>query len=474
MLSDLKFNRENNLTDRTYTPISKNYSNKNGYQSYISNRKIIKSSPENHSNEIYLSPNISPHQIGVGTPTLKNHKSNDSSIQCEVQMPGGIKYVAQNEINKKQNTGLSSTLSKGKLSGSPKYEPYTNSKLKKSDSISDISSNLESPENTDSSDDESETFSRLSSKKEKKREKRKQERYQEKMIMKMLMDDYLERKTKEKENLNKSTSINQVTATKGFEIPKNEISNKKEKIPNYDLYSEIDKEKIKEKFRNNYNMLIAKYPKWKIEIPDFNLLPLRLIHERYENVVKTICIYQTAMKWKVYIIIVIAGIEYYGYNCKGYNFLKGLLKAQIKTIHKYDTYLVEFSEQFYSEDESGEDYPLWMRFLGTFASGLASFSSINGAAKMLGGNVAPPDFVFEQADKFVSPPEGTAKLHSDGISDVPEPPTGFQDPNSIMNMIGTLFSTFTGQNTNQPTNNTPQNAVPVKPKDEDDFENADF
>lgn len=464
MLSEINLNRENQRTDKIYTPISRSYSKKTGYQSYISNRKIIKSSPENQSSELYLSPKISPHQIELGTPIQEISRIRDESIPCEVTMPGGINYLASHDINKKQNNGLSSTISKGRLSGSPKYESYTPTRNKKIDTLSEIS---------DSSDEDDEIYSKLSSK----QQKRKEKRYQEKMIMKMLMDDYVERKTKEKANLSKSIPIQSNIGTQGFEIPRSEPPTKKEKIPNYDMYSEIDKEKIREKFRNNYNMLIVKYPKWKIEMPDFNLLPLRLIHERYENVVKTICIYQTAMKWKVYIIIIIAGIEYYGHNCRGHTFLKGLLKAQIKTIHKYDTYLVEFAEQFYSEDESGEDYPLWMRFLGTFASGLASFSSINGAAKMLGGNVAPPDFVFEQADKFVSPPEGTAKLHSDGISDIPEPPSGFQDPNNIMNMIGSLFSTFTGQSNNPQQNTTnapPQNAVPVKPKDVDDFENADF
>lgn len=336
---------------------------------------------------------------------------------------------------------------------------------------------------SDGSESESEN-SKTSSRAKQKREKDKQ---RDKLVD-MLLEDYVERKKKEKEEeeLKKTKSQSQKqTPSKlnpGFEKPTvGEPVPQKSKIPNYEDYSELDKDKIKEKFRNNYNTLIVSYPKWKIEMPDFDLLPLRLIHERYETVVRTICIYQTAMKWKVYLIIIIAGIEYYGYNMKKYAFLKGLLKEQIKSIHKYDNYLVEFAGMFFS-DEVGDDYPVWMRFLGTFASSLGCFSSINGIVKLLGKDASAPEFVFEQADRFVSPPEGTARLHSDGISDPPDVPSGLQDSNTLIGVIGNIFGMFTGQNKapaeGASNNANPQNAVPVqadsKPKVVDDYENADF
>ena len=315
-------------------------------------------------------------------------------------------------------------------------------------------------EDSDDSDD---------SESESSRERRKEE----KMIIRLLLEDYKKRKENEKTEESNKNKQNNIPSAPGFQIPTSEPIEQKSKIPNYEMLSDLDKDKIKEKFRNNYNMLVVKYPKWKIELPDFNVLPLKLIHERYEQVVKTICIYQTAMKWKVYLVLIIALIEWYGHVKKGYVFLNGLLKAQIKTIHKFDTYLIEFAEKFYSDDD-GEEYPLWIRSLGTFITGVVSFCSINGAAKTFGKNATPPDFIFEQIDKFVSPPEGTAKLHSDGISDVPEPPTGWQDPNSLIGMIGQFFSGFGGSKPTSDNRSQTSSIEPQKAKPVDDFDDVEL
>lgn len=183
------------------------------------------------------------------------------------------------------------------------------------------------------------------------------------------------------------------------------------------------------------------------------------------------------MKWKVYLIIIIAGIEYYGYNVNKFSFLKGLLKQQIKSIHKYNNYLIEIAEMFYSNDDSGEEWPLWIRFLGTILSSLTSFCGVSGLSKLT--DFDAPDFAFEQADKFMSPPEGDAKLRTDGISDLPTPPTGFQNPDTVIGIIGKAFGAFTGNHSNNSSqsNNkqsTAQTApVNAKPLD-DDYENVEF
>uniref|UniRef100_A0A6C0BCU7 Uncharacterized protein n=1 Tax=viral metagenome TaxID=1070528 RepID=A0A6C0BCU7_9ZZZZ len=307
-----------------------------------------------------------------------------------------------------------------------------------------------------------------------KRKERKEAEHRRNQMMDIILQDYFDRKQKEKDESKKqdnkentSSKINEPS----FQVPKAEPA-QKQKIPNYNDLSDEDKEKAKNKFIDLYQRLINSYPEWTIKLPDFENLPLRIIHERYEEVVKAICIYQTAMKWKVYLIIIIAAIEYYGYNVKGYTYLKGLLKSQIKSIHKYNGYLIEIAEQFYS-DESGEDWPLWVRFLGTIASGLTSFCGINGLSKAC--NMEAPDFVFEQADKFVSPPEGTAKLRTDGISDLPTPPTGFQNPDTIVNVIGKIFNTFTGNGTNTSSSAPTATAQPVNQKNpDDDYTNIEF
>lgn len=294
------------------------------------------------------------------------------------------------------------------------------------------------------------------------------------------------REAEEKETRGKKQPGQRTPSSPGFTVPESEPVLPKSKIPDYESMDDIEKENFKEKFRNNYNLLTKRYPRWLIEIPDFNVLPLATIHERYENVVRAICIYQTAMKWKVYLVVIIAGIEYYvGYK-QNQAWCRGLLESQIKTIHKFDSYLIEFATMFYT-DEQGEDYPLWMRFLGTFASGLATFSTINGAANAFGK--CAPENLLHEADKFVSPTEGTAKLRSDGISDVPEVPevNTLQDPNSAINGIGWIFDMckgfFSSNTTTTPAATATAQAVPATPqvqtknidaKDLDDLDDADL
>ena len=451
---------DNSNNNKKYDPISSQFDKRAIYQGYINSKRKIITSPDdnvinNPFNERLEIKNIQNIERHSKSPLYKSF----SPKVCEVYMPDGITYNAETDVPKtgSQSQRGSNRKLLDKKTESPKYETYTPPSIQRVNSFRST--------NEQDSDSDSDTISSKSS------QRRRDKRKEEKMLMKILIADYMERQEDKKKQIKNTPSV-KARMTPGYEIPKNEEVVGKSRIPDYENFSEIDKEKIREKFRNNYNTLIAKYPRWKIEMPDFNLLPLRLIHERYEEVVKTICIYQTAMKWKVYIIIIIAAIEYYGCNVKKYDFLRGLLKAQIKTIHKFDTYLVEFAEPFYSE-QVVEEYPLWMRALGTFLSGIGSFSSINAAAKFFGEDASPPDYIFEQADKFVSPPEGTAKLHSDGISDVPEPPTGLQDPNGIIGIIGSLFGLFTGQNA-PATTQTKSETAPVKARVVDDFEDAEF
>lgn len=295
--------------------------------------------------------------------------------------------------------------------------------------------------------------------------------------VKILLDDHNERKQKERDNEEKikmSTKIQ--NSTPSFTIPQPESFTKRKQI-NFDGLNQEQLFLVRERFKLLFRDLINKYPKWNIEEPNYTDIPLKIIHESYEKIIKTICIYQNAMKWKVYLVIIFAGIEYYGYNIKKFEPLQGLLKNQIKTIHKYEPYLLEFSAQFYEDGGEGEEWPLWMRFLGTLLSGLSCFSCLNGFANKTGFKMN--DFLFEQADKFVSPTDGPAKLYSDGISDVPEPPSGFQDPNTLIGFISNLFSfgkkdnSGNNQNTN---NNQNSNQSQAKPHDDgdEDLYNAEF
>lgn len=452
-------------------------------------------------NPVY--PFYSPGQTGVNFPDGDSYVIHDSQNveYVKSQTPNGVKLVRQQSFTKyspsnnqkhftplqsdqrnfqKHNGSMSagSQYSMGRIDERSRKRSDSNNSRRyrdRYDNLSDVNSDLTSDSDSDS--DMKETESKIERLRRKRREEKREIKEQRQML-RLLMTDMLERKEKEKElSNNEKTKTNQTPLYQGYEMPKIDQPEPqpKSRIPNYEEMSEINKEKIKDKFRGNYNMLVVKYPNWSIQIPDFNIIPLRIIHEQYEKLVKDICIYQTAMKWKVYLIIIIAGIEYYVGHRNNYAFAKGLLKSQIKNIHKYNIYLIEFATQFYNSD-SEEEYPLWIRFFGTFASALASFSSINGCVKMFGEKADLPDFIFEQADKFVSPPEGTARLHSDGISDVPEPPeTGsFQDPNYLINGIGSMFSLFTGKKQEE---SRPQTAQPVpeeRPKKVSDYDDVEL
>lgn len=451
----------------------------NNYAAMKSSEKMSRNIYEKH--HVINSPNIggkshniSPYnshnsKIQSDTEYSKNiiHYKKHSPPPTHIVMPGGDYYINNEDVDERKSSYYSHHSHTSKKS----YKSY-NSEKKSSRHI-----------NTSYSIDSESSLSHSSKsrklKKDKHRDKyREKEREKERekdIIFNLMVKDFYERK--KQEDAAKQSKQIPSSRTPNFKIPENEpVDVKKSKRPNYETFSDEDKQKVIEKFRNNYNMLRNSYPKWDIQSPDFTTIPLGLIHEQYEEVVRTICIYQTAMKWKVYLVILIAAIEYYGYKIKKYMFLKGLLKTQIKTIHKFDVHLIEFASQFYTGDNGDDDsYPTWMRFLYTLVSSVVSFSSINGAAKAFGSDTNAPDFIFEQADKFVSPPEGTAKLHSDGISEVPEPPTGYQDPNNIINMIGSFFSSFSGgfgsnQTAKEPTS-VPQ-AATAKPVD--DFEDADF
>jgi hypothetical protein len=408
--------------------------------------------------------NFNKHNLNTPQKSIHSNKISPRSISNKhfIRKNGSF-----SDISTKSNQRNNDT-----ISNRSNYDNYSNRNSRKKhkkpiyeeESSSDFSL-------TESDNDSS---SKYRKKKESKRRREKDENKETKKILRLLMEDLVKRKEieeQEKNKTNNKTPNNFTNATPDFQIPKSEPIKPKSKIPNYEEMSEQDRDNFREKFRNNYNMLMIKYPLWEIQVPDFINIPLKIIHERYENVVKNICIYQNAMKWKVYLIILIAGIEYYVGFYKGYAFARGLLKAQIKNIHKFDIYLVQFSEQFFNVDGDGDEYPLWIKFIGTFASGLFSFSSINGLSKMIGGSDTElPDFIFEQADKFVSPPEGTAKLHSDGISDVPEPVVkgSYQDPETIIPIIGSGFAGFTGQNKPPTQTAYPQNAKT------DDFDDVQF
>lgn len=216
------------------------------------------------------------------------------------------------------------------------------------------------------------------------------------------------------------------TASANYTIPKSEPDDKP-KTPDYESMNEAEVQKYESRFRSLFDQLKNSYARWNIEVPKIGQIPLRTVHEIYEEIVKTITVYQTAMKYKVALVIAFAGIEYVAYSRNKIKAFKNFTRVQIKAIHKYDCYLLSFAKSL--SDGAGEWSPL-AKFIMSLGTSTCSFAAIQAIANSFGKN-APTDILFE-ADKFVSPTEGPAKLNSDGISEVPVPPEGLQDPNVII------------------------------------------
>jgi len=273
-----------------------------------------------------------------------------------------------------------------------------------------------------------------------------------------LLDAFLE-KEKRKEATPQRTQEKDKRKPKAvYSVPKDETPTpEKSKTPDYESMDPEETEKYEAKFRNNFKLLQESYPGWGIEVPNIGEISLRSVHEIYEEIVETIIIYQNAMKFRVLLVLAFAGVEYYFYKVKKIRAFKNFCKVQIKSLSKYNVYLLNFSKSLHKR--GGEEWPQWMNFITNILTSLFSFVTIQGAANAMGWSA--PESILHEANKFVSPDHGPAKLKSDGISEVPVKPTGWQDPNYI---IKEGLNLWEGIEETQAAMNGEANVAPVKAK----------
>lgn len=251
-----------------------------------------------------------------------------------------------------------------------------------------------------------------------------------------LIEVFME-KEKKKETPLRSEKKEKQKAT--YTIPESESPQKEKKIktPDYESMDVEDIEKYEAKFRGLFATLREKYPRWGIEVPKIGEISLRTVHEIYEEIINTIVIYQNAMKYKVFLVLAFAAIEYYFYKVKKIRAFKNFTKVQIKSLPKYHVYLLNLSKTLH--ESGGEEWPSWMNFISNIVTSLLSFISIQGAANAMGWSA--PESILHEADKFISPDHGPAKLKHDGISEIPAVPSGWQDPNVIIDRGTRLWET---------------------------------
>ena len=213
--------------------------------------------------------------------------------------------------------------------------------------------------------------------------------------------------------------------------------------------------KIKNIFEDKYLKLVTSYPTWDIKIPDYSNDSIDQIHDRYEKVVKRIIVYQTAQKWKVYFALAISGVEYLTFIKYKWQFMKNFTKIQLKTLHRYDQYLIELADKYHNTN--GEEWPFYLKAGGTMGINIIIFGLIN----TFFGNGSVSESIHGLADQFMASGDENAN-HKTEISEVPEVPSGYTSPDFILNMLKTFapgMSQFANNQTTTQKNNTQE--IPV-------------
>jgi hypothetical protein len=238
-------------------------------------------------------------------------------------------------------------------------------------------------------------------------------------------------------------------------------------MPDYDSMNAEEIIKYETKFRNRFQELKAAYPKWDIDIPRIGEVHLKTVHEVYEEIIKTIVTYQSAMKYKVFLVILFAAIEYFCWKKKKIRAFKNFTEIQIKTIHKYESHLLKLAMSLNStEDGEGSEWSPTMKFIIDVITSIGTFAGVQGFAGLLG--LSAPNKILEEADRFMSRGEGPARMKDDGIPPVPIPPTGWQDPNEIIRRGAGVIKFINGDGVEE---EVPQ-AKPVKQKEADNYDDV--
>jgi hypothetical protein len=247
-----------------------------------------------------------------------------------------------------------------------------------------------------------------------------------------LLDVFMEREKREMAEKEKKP----VSSPKpNYTIP---VSSEPEPEPQKSNFRMLDYEKMdiqeirlyESKFRNNFNMLRESYPKWNIEVPEIGVIPLKTVHEIYEEIVETIITYQNAMKYRLYLVLAFAAAEYYFFYKQRIRAFENFTTIQIKNLDSWNVYFMSFAKRFHVQGGKENSCPDWMNFCIKLVTSTITIVGMKGAANAMGKKA--PDFLVHEAEKFVSPNHGRATLKDDYISEVPSVPTGYQNPDYII------------------------------------------
>lgn len=200
--------------------------------------------------------------------------------------------------------------------------------------------------------------------------------------------------------------------------------------PNYNIMSDDEISKIRNIFEERYTKLSKSYPTWQIKLPDFNNDHIEIIHDRYEKTVTNILISQRAQKLKVMLAIIFTSVEYLLFIKWKWAIMKNFAKMQLKTLHRYDSYLIEIATKLQSTED--DKWPFLLRMSGTLGLNFVIFGAIN---SFCGNGSSMAESVHGIADQYITSLDEDVVHNKDGISEVPDIPSGIAAPDSLLKII---------------------------------------
>lgn len=236
-----------------------------------------------------------------------------------------------------------------------------------------------------------------------------------------------------------------------------EEETKKSNMPDYENMDEEETLVYEAKFIVLFNTLIDKYERWGFKIPDIGKISLSTVHEIYDEYVDAILIYQLAMKFKVYLVLSFAALEYYCFFHKKIKAFKNFTKTQIKTINKYHSYLMNFAKTIHQS--GGNEWSNSFKFITDVLTSVVSFVTIQGAGNAFGKNV--PESMLHEMTQFFAPTDGPVTLKPDGLRPVPAKPEKWQEPSYIIENGVKLYNSAEGMLNMGSTVNKPSVAKPI-------------
>ena len=230
----------------------------------------------------------------------------------------------------------------------------------------------------------------------------------------------------------------------------------KSNTPNFEEMDENDISYYENKFRLLFEEIKKKHPYIKFEIPNIGEISLRSVFEQYEDLIDAINIALAAKRYRVYLILFFCALEGYFYRYKGIRAAKNFASIQIKGINKYNNFVLDAAKYTYSRDGV---------FGGKFGTALSFLSNMFTCVGIQGlfnyiGKSAPESMIYE-ADKFIGDGNNKLKYSEDGISEIPEPKIGDDDPDKMFQNINEYYNLASDAADMMENMKNPQPAEPV-------------